>query len=65
MRKIHVHADIELKAIRHTIDAKEARGEDASGEINLYRAWLQYPDYAKADVRNVRAGFYKVLKGGK
>jgi hypothetical protein len=61
MKRIHVHADYDLEIIRKAITAKQKLGQDASNEIELYKAWLKFPDYAKADARNRQAGVYKTL----
>lgn len=62
MRKIHVHADQDLAQIRKTIELKEQMGKDASGEKELYRAWIKEPEYARADARNIQGRVYKALK---
>lgn len=49
----------ELKSIRETIAGKEAKGENAAKEWELYRAWIKDPGYAKADKENKKRGFYK------
>lgn len=38
----------EIKCIRATIRAKEARGADASFERGLLKAWAKYPGYEDA-----------------
>lgn len=62
MRKIHVHADYDLKVIRDNIAGREKLGLNTAGEKELYRAWIKYPDYALADNRNIKNGVYKFLK---
>lgn len=49
----------ELKAIRGIIDSQAANGDPAEFERQLYKAWLKSPEYAKADLDNLRRGLYK------
>lgn len=51
----------ELKCLRAVIEGKEARGESATFERGLYKAWLKTPEYAKADKENRGKGIYGTL----
>jgi len=51
----------ELKSIRAVIANKEARGESATFERGIYKAWLKHPEYAKADKENRSRGLYGTL----
>ncbi len=51
----------ELKCIRAVITNKEARGESATFERELYKAWLKHPEFAKAEKENLDRGLYKPL----
>ncbi len=51
----------ELKTFRQHMDAREAKGEDVKWYIGVYKSWLEFPEYAKADKLNIGKGFYKPL----
>jgi len=51
----------ELKCLRSVIEGKEARGESATFERELYKAWLKTPEYQKADKENHGRGLYGTL----
>ncbi len=51
----------ELKCLQNTIAIKEARGLSAEFERGLYKSWIKYPEYAKADKENRAKGFYGEL----
>ncbi len=38
----------EIKCVRETIMSKEAKGEDATFERNLLKAWSEYKGYESA-----------------
>lgn len=63
-KKIFIQADYNLKTIRRNIEIRQSLGLPVSGEIELYKAWIKYPDYALADRRNIHAGLYQPLKAG-